>query len=77
MDVQMIPGQHVQRGIVRQCKTECFGVMGVTMNRRELVRRGSFGFDARDLDHAAIIRAENGGRNAILLAAFNPMNESP
>ncbi len=58
VNVKMIAGQHVQRGVVRQGKTERLRVAGIVMNGRELVRHGSLRFDARDgsLIHGAIIR---------------------
>lgn len=63
MDVEMIAGQQVQRGLVRQRKTKRLRVVRVAMNRGELVWRRSLGLDTCDRVHALILRAWQSCRN--------------
>ena len=59
VDVQMIAGQHVQRGVVRQVKAERLRVVGIAMNGCEFVGHRRLRLDARDRSrsHHFIIRA--------------------
>ena len=48
VDEQMIAGQHVQGGVVRQGKAKRLRIMGVVMNSREFIRYGRLRLDASD-----------------------------
>src|SRR5689334_6678928 len=77
MDIEMVAGQHVQRGIVRQSKAERLGVVGIAMNCRELVRRRRLRLDACYRDHAAIIRVRHGSRNRDSLSTLQLWERIP